>query len=54
MTALSGPVRRRAPLLPEGDGPAAGRVNTFRDRLNPLRGCHVSGLLVVLSMQMLR
>jgi len=26
MTVLSGPGRRRAPLLPEGDGPAAGRV----------------------------
>ena len=43
-----------APLMQAGGGPPVTSVNTFRTRLNPLRVCHVSGLLVVLSTQMFR
>ena len=50
----SEPLSLPASLAQAGEGPSATWMNTFRTRLNPLRVCHVSGLLVVLSMQMFR
>ena len=43
-----------APLTQAGERPVGYLANTVRDRLNPLRVYHVSGLLVVLSTQMFR